>query len=257
MKIAVVMRQVPDLVEPLEVAESGDQLDEDEVRFVANEADEHALEQAILLKESLGAEVVLVALDYGEVDNTLFAAAARGADRILKISLDDDTAPTPSAATALLCDVLKGVSPDLVLIGCWAHDELQGPLGPRLAHAMDLPFVGVVRGVQIEADGAAARVFKEFPGAARARLRLDLPAVIGIQGAEQPPRYVPVNRIRAAMKSMQFEICEAACEAAAPALAVSRLYPPERGERAEMLTGSADEVASRVVDILLEKGVVK
>ena len=38
-----------------------------------------------------------------------------------------------------------------------------------------------------------------------ARMSVKLPAVLGIVGAEQPPRYVPVSRIRAAMKSTQFE----------------------------------------------------
>ena len=48
-------------------------------------------------------------------------------------------------------------------------------------------------------------VCKEFPGAVMARMTVKLPAVLGILGAEQPPRYVPVSRIRAAMKTTQFE----------------------------------------------------
>ena len=60
MKIAVILRQVPDLVEPLEVDDSGTALDFEEASFLANETDEHALEQAILLKESGGAEVTVV-----------------------------------------------------------------------------------------------------------------------------------------------------------------------------------------------------
>jgi len=52
MKIAVVLRQVPDLIEQLEIAGSGTALDWDEARFLVNETDDHALEQALLLKES-------------------------------------------------------------------------------------------------------------------------------------------------------------------------------------------------------------
>ncbi len=43
MNIAVVVRQVPDLIEPLEIAESGTALDMDEVSFLVNETDDHAL----------------------------------------------------------------------------------------------------------------------------------------------------------------------------------------------------------------------
>ena len=85
MNIAVVMRQVPDLIEPLDIAPSGVHLDWEELSYLANESDEHALEQAILIKEQCGGSVTIVALDYGEVDNTLYTSLAKGADQVIKI----------------------------------------------------------------------------------------------------------------------------------------------------------------------------
>ena len=101
MNIAVVVRQVPDLIETLEIDPSGSSLDWDAVSFIVNESDEHALEQALLLKEACGASVIVVALDWGDVDNTLYTAAAKGAERIIKIPVDEETPPTPRAAAAL------------------------------------------------------------------------------------------------------------------------------------------------------------
>jgi electron transfer flavoprotein beta subunit len=98
---------------------------------------------------------------------------------------------------------------------------------------------------------------KEFPGAVMARLKVKLPVVLGILGAEQPPRYVPVSRIRAAMKSTQFEESAATPCGGTPLLSVCRLYPPASGSRAEMLTGSEAEVAARIAEILVEKGLVR
>ena len=46
MNIAVVVRQVPDLIEPLEIAASATELDLGAASFVLNESDDHALEQA-------------------------------------------------------------------------------------------------------------------------------------------------------------------------------------------------------------------
>ena len=83
MRIAVVVRQVPDLIEPLEVDSSGESLDWGAASFVLNECDDHALEQALLLKERHGGTVIVVALDFGDVANSLYAAAAKGADRII------------------------------------------------------------------------------------------------------------------------------------------------------------------------------
>src|SRR5665647_2880595 len=62
MKIAVVVRQVPDLIEPLEIAPSGMELDLGAASFILNESDDHALEQSLLLKEAHGGDTSAVAL---------------------------------------------------------------------------------------------------------------------------------------------------------------------------------------------------
>ncbi|MGA2254690.1 MAG: hypothetical protein ABSG53_08520 [Thermoguttaceae bacterium] len=261
MNIAVVVRQVPDLIEPLEIDASGAALDLSSASFIVNESDDHALEQAILIKEAGGATVNVVALDFGDVDNTLYTAAAKGADRIFKVPLDD-VPPPPRAAAALLAEALKPLQPDLVLVGVQAHDELDGGLSPFLAAALGLPYVGVIRGVKAGPEPGMVTACKEFPGAVMARLKVKLPVVLGILGAEQPPRYIPVSRIRAAMKSTQFQELAVATSpgphaGTPPLLSVCRLYPPASGSRAQMLTGSEAEVAARIAEILVEKGVVK
>jgi len=255
MKIAVVLRQVPDLIEPLEIADSGGELDLDGASFVVNESDDHAVEQAILIKEAIGGEVVVVAPDYGNVDDTLYAAAAKGADKIIKLPVEDERLPAPRALAAMLAEAIGPLGADLVLIGCQAHDEMEGALGPVLALKLGLPYVGVVRGVK-PSDGAV-KACKEFPGAVMAEYDVQLPAVLGILAAEQPPRYVSVSRIRGAMGTTKFEEAAVATAAGEPAVTVRRMYPPETGEGAEMISGSEADVAARIVEILVEKGVIK
>ncbi len=257
MNIVVVVRQVPDLIEPLEVAPSGTELDLDTASFLLNESDDHALEQALLLKEAQSGSVTVVALDFGEVDNTLYTAAAKGADRIVKIVPDGETPSPPRAAAARYAEAIRPLAADLVLVGVQAHDELDGGLSPFLAVALGLPYVGVIRGVKAGPEAGTVIACKEFPGAVMARMKVKLPAVLGILGADQPPRYVPVSRIRAAMKSTQFDECAAAAACAEPLMAIDRLYPPASGSRAEMLSGSEAEVAQRIAEILAEKGLVK
>ncbi len=256
MRIAVVIRQVPDLIEPLEIAGEGNALALDEASFIVNETDDHALEQALLLKEAAGGEVCVVALDFGDVDNTLYTAAAKGADRIIKIAVDAEQPPSPRQAAAMYAQVIEPLAADLLLVGTNAHDELESSLAPLLAARLQQPFVGVIRGVK-PAGPNSVEVFKEFPGAVMARMQVQLPAVLGILAAEQPPRYVPVSRIRAAMKITQFEEQQAAVPAAAASVIVERMYHPAAGERAKMIEGSEDEVAARIVEILVEKGLIK
>ncbi|MGA2032373.1 MAG: hypothetical protein ABSG68_08970 [Thermoguttaceae bacterium] len=257
MNIVVVVRQVPDLIEPLETDASGKALDLGAASFIVNESDDHALEQAILLKEAGGGTVSVVALDFGDVDNTLYTAAAKGADRIIKIPLEEAVPPPPRAAAALYAEAVQPLGADLVLVGVQAHDELDGGLSPFLAAALGLPYAGVIRGVKAGPEPGKITALKEFPGAVMAQLKIKLPAVLGILGADQPPRYVPVSRIRGAMKSTQFEEQAVAAACQPPLVSICQLYPPASGSRAEMLTGSEAEVAARIAEILAQKGLVK
>ena len=259
MKIAVLLRQVPDSVEPLEVAGTGNALDYDAASFIINEPDDHALEQALLLKEAGAADtVVALALEteFASADDILYTAAAKGADEVVKVPWEGDTPPSPLAAAALAAEAMKDIGADLVMVGVQANDELEGVLAPALAYKLGLPYLGVVRGVD-PGDAGTVIAYKEYPGAVKARMRVTLPAVLGILAASQPPRYVPVSRIRAAMKSAEIKEKEVAAPSVAPLVTVTRMYPPEAGERAEMLEGSEAEVAARIVEILKEKGLVK
>jgi len=82
MTIAVILEQVPDVVEELAIAPSGNELDRDTVTYVLNEYDDHALEEALLLAEASGDEVIAVGIDTtGELDQALYTALAKGAKR--------------------------------------------------------------------------------------------------------------------------------------------------------------------------------
>ena len=86
MNILVLLKMVPDVIEELEVAPDGKALDTEFLRLIINERDAHALEEALLLKEKHGGQVTVLALDAPEVDDTLFTALAKGADRAVKIT---------------------------------------------------------------------------------------------------------------------------------------------------------------------------
>jgi electron transfer flavoprotein beta subunit len=257
MHIAVVLRQVPDLVETLDIDPSGTALDWKAASWIVNECDDHALEQALLLKEADGATVSVVAMDVGDVDHTLYAAVAKGADRILKIAWEDPAPPRPAEAAAMYAEAIAPLGANLVLVGVQAHNELDGVLPPWLATALQWPYVGVIRGVQGGAESGTVIACKEFPGAVRARLRVRLPAVLGVLGADQPPRYVPVSRIRGAMQSAQFEEPAVTATSGTARVHVRRLYPPVSAARAEILSGSARDVATRMTTILAERGILK
>jgi electron transfer flavoprotein beta subunit len=254
MHIAVVLKQVPDLVEELEIDSGGKDIDRSFVKMKLNEFDDHALEQAVLLKESNGARVTAVAVAADGIDQVLYAAKARGADAAVKVEAGAELLDSRRAAAAL-AEAIKGLQPDLVLTGVQAADDLFGQAAPYLAAILGWPHVSVVSGVEIA--GAKVHVHQEYSGGRVASLELDLPAVIGVQAAPQPPRYVPVSKLRQAMASGPLETVGAAPAAALTGTTVTGLAKPGTGRGAEMLAGSAAEVAERISTVLAERGLVR
>jgi electron transfer flavoprotein alpha/beta subunit len=85
-------------------------------------------------------------------------------------------------------------------------------------------------------------------------MEVTLPAVLGIQASEQPPRYVAVSKVRQAMKTATIEEQDVAEMDPNGGLAVSRMFPPETAERATMIEGSEEEIAARLVELFKEVG---
>ena len=259
MNILAVLKMVPDVVEELEVGDDGKSLDLDFLRLIVNERDEHALEQALLLKDKHGGAVTAVAIDTPEIDDVLFTALAKGADRAVKITGVEEGLSTRAAAS-LLAQVLPTVPnllpADLLLAGCQATDDLDGQTAAVLAHGLGLPYLGIVSQVDASPDGGKAQVLTEFPGGVRGEFEVDTPAVLGIQASEKPPRYIPVAKVRAAMKSQAIEEVSAGAQPEASLATVTGMTKPESSAKAEMLDGSPEELAAKVGEILSERGLL-
>jgi electron transfer flavoprotein beta subunit len=254
MNIVILAKLVPDLVEELEIDDSGAALDTSWMRLIINEFDDHAIEQAILLKEQGGGQVTVVAPDAEGVEDMLFAASAKGADRLIKLIGDFEEGVNNHALARALAPIVKELQPDLVLIGVQAHDDLDGPVGPLLAGYLDMPYVGYVAGVEVSDGKSTAR--KEYPGGLIAEMEVTLPAVLGIQAAEEPPRYVAISKIRQAMKSVTIEEQTVAELDPGGGPTVDRMFEPESGERATMIEGDEEEIAAKLIDIFKEAGVL-
>jgi electron transfer flavoprotein beta subunit len=254
MNIVVLIKLVPDLVEELEIDESGKTLDTTFMRLIINEPDEHALEQAIILKEREGGEVTVLGPSIEDMDGVLFTASAKGSDRLIKLvdnfELDVNNHALARAFTAAIGEL----NPDLVLTGVQAHNDLDGSLGPLVAENLGMPYVGYVSGVTASGDKLTVR--KEYPGGLIAEMEVTTPAVLGIQSAEQPPRYVAISKVRQAMKTASIE--EQAPSALDPSggPTVSQMFQPQVGERAEMIEGDIDQIAVKLVELFGDLGVI-
>lgn len=252
MNLFVLLKMVPDTVEELTVADNGRSLDAESVRYKLSDPDEHALEQALLLKEQHGGTVTVLALEAPEIEPALYAALAKGADRAVLITGDWAQAGSYGAASlfaAYLQSAAQALSEQtLILVRGQSMDDLEGEIGPYLAERLGLPYLSVVTGLQ--RNEATWHVTKEFAGGWRGVFRVTPPAVLGMQSAEKPPRYVPFAKVRQAMKTAQIERVAIPAPEPAARVPLERLYPPEPSARAQMIEGAPEEVAARLVEIL-------
>ncbi len=252
MNIIVPIKQVPDLVEELEINAAGNNLDKEWLKFKVNEFDDHALEEALLLKEEHGGTVTAIALEGNDIEKALYAAAAKGADKVIKITGLGDDVSSHKAAKAI-SNVLGGLDYDLVLTGVQAVDDRDGQVGVLLAHYLGLPHLSVV--TDVSTSGGIATVQKEYGGGVIGEFEVSLPAVLGIQAARETPRYIPVAKVRRAMRSTELEEVAAGDLSVSAGSSVSRMFKPESGGSAEMLSGSSDEIAGKLAEIIRGKGV--
>lgn len=248
MDIAVLLRPVPDPVEELELNDDGNDLDRDYLGYVLNEFDDHALEQAILMKEAGAGSVTVLGLGSAdEMEQILYTALAKGADEAVKLG-DDIEHMSVGAQAQLFADALDGRSYDLVLTGVQAADELDGQLAVRVAGKLGIPHVSVVVGAQ--AGEGSVTVTKEFWGGITADYEVQTPAVLGIQAATQAPRYVAVSLIRQAQQDGNLSEADVDPPDDSSGVRLIAVRVPESGEGAEMIEGDETEAAEKIMEII-------
>jgi len=154
---------------------------------------------------------------------------------------------------------IPGLLPaDLIFTGAQAIDDLDGLTAPLVSHMLRLPELGIVTRVSIDTAAAKATAVREFPGGVRGEYEVKLPAVLGIQAAEKPPRYVPVAKVRAAMKSQKIQSVPAVtmADGGFSLCPVAEMTKPLAAEHAQMLEGSADQIANQLCEILATRGLL-
>jgi electron transfer flavoprotein beta subunit len=253
MHVMVALRLVPDTAEEFELTADGKDIDREWIGFKLNEFDDHALEEAVLLKERHGAKVTAVALDGEGADRLLQTALARGVDDVAKIT-HALPAPIPAPAAArLLAAVAESSGCELMLTGVQTGEDLFGQLAPSLAAVLDWPQVSAVSDVELQDDAVVVR--QEYSGGFAAVHSVRLPAVLGIQAASAPPRYVSGSKLREAMAAKVRSLAPDVQLPPNPA-EIASLGFPEGNAAVEMLEGKAEDVADRLTALLRERGFV-
>lgn len=260
MNVIVCIKQVPEVADAeLELDEEGTDVDRDDLVMSINEWDNYAVEAAVRLKEAHGGTVTVVSLGDEDADDILRRALAMGADHAVRIDEEDFAGSDGMGVARALAAVVRDIPFDLVLTGAQAADDGWGQVGVALAELLDVPYASLV--VELAASGETLIVERELEQNTLEKVELRLPALVTVQTGLNEPRYVSIMGIRKVrsveireVDADELELDEETIGQAGSAVATRRLAVPERGDGAEMLTGSLEAICDRAAQIIRERG---
>jgi electron transfer flavoprotein beta subunit len=236
-KVLVALKRVadPDNANKVKIAASGAAVDTTGLEWKPNPFDEYALEAALRLtengkapKQRLG-EVVVVTLGPKEVEQTLRAALATGADRAIRIDATDEQLDGRLVAKALQA-IAAAEKPDLILMGKQAVDGDSNQVGQRLAELLDFPMATFAATIK-EEDGALL-VGREVDGGVLT-LRVKLPAVVTVD-----LRIVAPHSVFSKVTEVGFKYNDGVRFAPLPAIMAAKKKPLDVKPLAEVVPGA-------------------
>ena len=136
MNIVVCVKQVPDTSDPdteVHIDGTGRGVDQSKFSFVINDADNYAVEEAILLKEKHGGEVTVVNIGSEAANQVIRMALAKGGDGAIRLDDEKFAGSDPVALARILQAGIKDIYCDIVMTGCLESDDGYGADGVALA----------------------------------------------------------------------------------------------------------------------------
>ena len=258
MKILVCLKQVPHKDARLDVRSDGSWIQDENIKFEINHYDTYALEEALRIKDAAEAEVVVATVGPDRTSQALRTALGMGADRAVQV-WDDALASADSLAIAkTLAAVARDESFDLVLMGLMSDDANFGLVGPMLAQLLGLP--SATGAMKVERKNGRVEVQRELEGGALEVVSLPVPCLITVQTGMNDVRYASLKGIMQAKKKPLDKKSLADLgldgDAVAPKVTIEKIYSPAKGEGAQILEGSTDEVARQLVGKIKELGLL-
>ena len=197
MKVIVCCKAVPEGITRISLGKTNGPIDYESYSMVINESDECALEEALFLKKTLGAEIIVITVGGLIVQEILFQALAKGADRVIRI--DADTAGSADIA-GVLAEAIAKMGCDLVLTGTESSDNMAAQTGVFLAERLHLPHAFAVNELEVLPERNFIKVSKELGQGVHEIMELPIPAVLCIQSSSRSITIPSVMKVLQARK---------------------------------------------------------
>jgi len=198
LNILVLLREANDPRPPANVITRGAGISERGLRRVPNTADLAALEEALCLKDMVGAKVTVLAVGPARLDDTLRLAFSMGADRAIRF-WDHGLAGGDAVADARsLSRIMAILSPTLFFTGNRLTDRGDDPAPALAAAASGMPCIAAAVSLTLQQEGVEA--LRKGDRGARQTVAAPFPCAL-LFDEGRLPRYPSIDAVTAALSA--------------------------------------------------------
>jgi electron transfer flavoprotein beta subunit len=244
-KTLVCIKRVPETGARITLTPDGQAIDTTYLGFTISPHEECAVEEAV----RIGGETTVLTLGPRAAEEQLRNALSMGIESAILLETDGGDWSAEATAAAI-AGAVGDRGFDLLLFGNEAADTGDYQVGVRVAHALGLPCVTGVKGLEV-GDGHV--VARREAGGGWEVFELPLPAVVSVKEGINLPRY---PSLPGRLKAKKAAIETVPVSARASRLEKVRLVVPQEAPSAVEILGSGAGAAPRVVEVLRDLGVV-
>ncbi|WP_298433415.1 electron transfer flavoprotein subunit beta/FixA family protein [Geobacter sp.] len=190
--ILVLLREINDSRPPARVTARGAGISDRGLRRVPNPADLIALEEALRLKDSLGATVTALAVGPGRLDDTLRLAFSLGADRGIRFWDHGVEGGDAVADARCLARIVAILAPTLVFTGHRMQDRGDDPVPALAAATAGIPCITAAVSLALKQQGVEA--LRKSDRGGRQKVEAPFPCTVLFDEGETP-RYPSIEAI--------------------------------------------------------------
>lgn len=192
MNIVVCIKQVPDTTEVKLDPKTGTLIREG-VPSIINPDDKAGIEEALKIKEKVGAKVTILTMGPPQADIALREAYAMGADEVILLTDRAFAGADTWATSSALAGALKKIPYDLIIAGRQAIDGDTAQVGPQIAEHLNLPSITYVEEIK-EVTDHDITVKRQYEDRYQI-LKVAYPCMLTTLGEMNEPRYMRVSRV--------------------------------------------------------------
>ncbi|MBA3232323.1 MAG: electron transfer flavoprotein subunit beta/FixA family protein [Acidobacteria bacterium] len=261
MRILVTAKPVAIIEDKLVFRDNNRDVDPSCLAHYLNEWDDYSIGEAAKIKEAYeDQEIEIVAVSVGgdHAEDTLRQCLAKGADRAIRIwdeALEEHSGPLTIAK--IISEVARNEAPDMVFAGVQSNDQVFSATGTAIAAYLNWPHASAVSKIEWTPGNQRATITRGLEAGLSEQLEIQCPAVLVIQTGVNSLHYPTLREVRDA-RSKPLEVLSLADlglgedELGEAGFHVRSMYVPEKATQAELIEGSRDEQATRLVEIIEE-----